>query len=636
MSKYSQEDIEKIISAIERFKGGDKDAFNEFYELTYDQVFRTCAGLMKNEHDAEDITQEVFIRAYEKLDSLAEPATFGQWLKVISTNTCLNELKKKERATLSFDESFSESDEDDWESFDQLPNTFIEEEEKSEIINKILKDSLSDVQYQALRLFYYEEMSMAEIAEQMDCPEGTVKTRLKSAKAKFKDSLEKYVDENKLVLSATPFLTRFFLAQETKLKVPPMPPFSFPGIGAGTAATAGTAGAATAAAAKVGFMSTVLGKVIVGVGAVAVIGTAVVVGVNLFADKHEEPVETTEESEIIETETTTEETTTEETTAAPIEIDPFEYIEVTFEGIAPDGEVIVNVSDDIPVELNVVAEPSGALNNGDTVTITVSCDDEGYTLVNSSQEFTVSGLERVVEVYLAETIESPDAELWPWSDFEVKVPGISISGLDTTEANAAMRALVENEVGPAFVFAPDGSYTFDTEMLYVDYYGMAKSDYSFYIGEGFVSIAFEYEEWGDSPPSYGTVFNISTETGKIMDQEEFLQVIGMTDDEYENLVINTLNLVMDDGILEDGSIWFDKPVSANIDEEVSGWGTLRAYNTRPEIIDGSIPYISENGDLCFVCSFTNVAEWKNYDTYFVNTVTHEHKTSLYDWCYFSN
>ena len=93
---------------------------------------------------------------------------------------------------------------------------------------------------------------------------------------------------------------------------------------------------------------------------------------------------------------------------------------------------------------------------------------------------------------------------------------------------------------------------------------------------------------------------------------------------------------MDDRILEDGSIWFDKPVSANIDEEVSGWGTLRAYNTRPEIIDGSIPYISENGDLCFVCSFTNVAEWKNYDTYFVNTVTHEHKTSLYDWCYFSN
>ena len=220
MSKYSQEDIEKIISSIERFKGGDKDAFNDFYALTYVQVFKTCAGLMKNEHDAEDITQEVFIRAYEKLDSLSEPATFGQWLKVISTRTCLNELKKKEHTTVSFDETFSESEDEDWAAFDQLPNTFIEEEEKREIINRVLRDSLNDDQYHAMRLFYYEDMSLADIADLADCPVNTVKSRLKEARKKFKDSLDKYVDENKLVLSATPFLTRFFLAQETKLKVP--------------------------------------------------------------------------------------------------------------------------------------------------------------------------------------------------------------------------------------------------------------------------------------------------------------------------------------------------------------------------------------------------------------------------------
>ncbi|MCR5615498.1 MAG: sigma-70 family RNA polymerase sigma factor [Saccharofermentans sp.] len=615
MSKYSQEDINKIINAIERFKGGDKDAFNEFYELTYDQVFRTCAGLMKNEHDAEDITQEVFIRSYEKLDSLAEPATFGQWLKVISTNTCLNELKKKERATLSFDESFSESDEDDWESFDQLPNTFIEEEEKSEIINKILKDSLSDVQYQALRLFYYEEMSMAEIAEQMDCPEGTVKTRLKSAKAKFKDSLEKYVDENKLVLSATPFLTRFFLAQETKLKVPPMPPFSFPGIGAGTAATAGTAGAATAAAAKAGFMSTVLGKVIVGVGAVAVIGTAVVVGVNLFADKHEEPVETTEESEIIETETTTEETTTEETTteettAAPIEIDPFEYIEVTFEGIAPDGEVIVNVSDDIPVEMNVVAEPSGALNNGDTVTITVSCDEEGYTLVNSSQEFTVSGLERVVEVYQADTITGTD---WEGNPIELNVPAVSISGLDMTEVNAAMRGFID-----------DNNYC-------------QSGVYSYYVCDDYVSIMITLEYHGDGDGYEKAAYNISTETGEILGKEEFLALIGMTNEEYESLVVTELNLFMDEyqdahpGDEPDWK-WFDSQVSYE-----DNTTTLRNYNTRPEVLSESVPYISESGDLCFVCRFTFIFEWSDYNAFAIDTVTHECFSQIEGgWCSYGN
>ena len=306
----------KITELIIRFQNGDIDAFTGIYEETYKLVYTTCFGMLHNEDDAQDMTQEVYIKIYEKLNTLEEPRAYGRWMKMLATNMCLNQIKKTGR----MNEHLAEDDVDldlaagEWEAFDSLPNSFIEDEEKREIINKVLKESLSEVQYQTIFMHYFGEMQLTEIARQMDCPEGTVKTRLMKAKERFKDALSKYVDENKLVLSAVPFLTRFFEDGMSKISIPILP-LDFTQMSAGAASgyssasvapaeatkaasktiASGTAKSSAESGAKVGFFSTTAGKI--AIGGIALLGVAAVgIGAFVALNKKDTPVDNSKET----------------------------------------------------------------------------------------------------------------------------------------------------------------------------------------------------------------------------------------------------------------------------------------------------------------------------------------------------
>ena len=291
----------RITELIIKYQNGDTDAFTGIYEGSYKLVYTTCFGMLHNEDDAQDMTQEVFIRIYEKLNTLDEPRAYGRWMKMLATNMCLNHIKKTGR----MNEHLAEDDVDldlaagEWEAFDSLPDSFIEDEEKREIINKVLKESLSEVQYQTIFMHYFGEMQLTDIARQMDCPEGTVKTRLMKAKARFKDALSKYVDDNKLVLSAVPFMTRFLEAGMSRisiplipLNIPQIPVSSSPLIPVGTPKIAA---ASANSGAKVGFFSTAAGKITIG--GIALLGVAAVgIGAFVALNKKDTPVDNTKES----------------------------------------------------------------------------------------------------------------------------------------------------------------------------------------------------------------------------------------------------------------------------------------------------------------------------------------------------
>ena len=285
-------DSNEITELIKRFCAGDSEAFAGIYEGTYQLVYTTCYGIIRDKDDAEDLTQDVFVQIYEKLGTLKDPAAYGKWMKLVASNRAINFVNRKSRVSNVGDDHELDEAVSDWEEFDSLPDSFIEEEEKRDIINKVLKESLSDVQYQTLFMFYYGEMPLAKIAEAMNCPEGTVKTRLLHAKNKFKRSLEGYLDDNRLVLAAVPFMTRFFNYQTGRLKLPPVPLFAYPGAAVDSAAAAANAGEAAAKAvggtvSRGGFLSTAGGKIIAGGIALLVTGTAVVVGLNVL--KKDEP-----------------------------------------------------------------------------------------------------------------------------------------------------------------------------------------------------------------------------------------------------------------------------------------------------------------------------------------------------------
>ena len=303
---------ESIINLIRRFQAGDIDAFNGIYESCYMLVYSTCYGIIKDEEDARDVAQDAFVQMYEKLSTLNNPVAYGKWMKLIASNMSMSFIRRKGHTYNFEDDAEMDAAVSDWTVIDQLPDSFIEEDEKRDIINKVLKESLSEVQYQTIFMYYFSEMPLASIAETMKCPEGTVKTRLMHAKDKFKKALENYIDDNKLVLAATPFLTRFFEASLPGSRIPQITLPDAPGLpgtgtgGASASAGSGAGGAASGAAssavpvaagsvltgAKVGFFSTVAGKIIAAGLALTLVGTAAAVGFVVFKDK-DKPEETT-------------------------------------------------------------------------------------------------------------------------------------------------------------------------------------------------------------------------------------------------------------------------------------------------------------------------------------------------------
>lgn len=202
---------------VPKAQDGDLKALDELYSSTSRAVYFTCLSLLKNEQDAEDLMQNTYITAFKKLKTLEQPEKFEPWIKRIAANLCKDFLiKKGAHPSEPLDE---ESPDRVDENF--LPDEYAEAAEKREIVMRIMRENLSDALYQTVIMFYFDEMSVAAIAEEMNCPEGTVKYRLNAARAKIKKGVLDYEKKSggKLYafagLPGSVFLARL-LAEETK------------------------------------------------------------------------------------------------------------------------------------------------------------------------------------------------------------------------------------------------------------------------------------------------------------------------------------------------------------------------------------------------------------------------------------
>jgi len=216
-------DLNKV---VERAVDGDADAYAELYQLSRQQIYLTCLGIVKNAGDAEDIMQETFFTVMEKLHELKDKNSFNSWINRIAVNKCKKFLGKS--TDISYEENFRESDREPADEELVLPDEYIENEEKRTIIMNIIMNSLSDVQRQTIILYYYNQLTVAEIAEQMECPLGTVTYRLSSSKKIIEKEILKYEEINNEKLHAAlpvPFLTRLLKAESVK---PPPVSYNIP------------------------------------------------------------------------------------------------------------------------------------------------------------------------------------------------------------------------------------------------------------------------------------------------------------------------------------------------------------------------------------------------------------------------
>ena len=206
-----------------RIKVGDEGAFEEMYRKSERLVYATCYGILRNNEDARDAAQETYITLYNKIDTLSDDHLLLGWIKTIAANKALDMYRRK-KGDISYDDAV-ESDEilrgnDDLEC---LPDTYIYVDEKREILRRIMHEQLSDVQYQTVILYYYDELPITKIAELMNCPEGTVKTRLKAARILIRSGIEKYEKDNDdkfAAAAALPFMSRFLSAEAERFSLP--------------------------------------------------------------------------------------------------------------------------------------------------------------------------------------------------------------------------------------------------------------------------------------------------------------------------------------------------------------------------------------------------------------------------------
>ena len=294
---------ELVLSA----KNGNKKAFDKLYKLTSNDVWFTCVSLLKDEENAKDIMQETYITAFLKLDTLKDEEKFCGWLTAIATNKSKNKLKGKVEYQIDDEVLITEAETDEL----MLPEEYITKTEKRKVLLQIMEDTLSFNQYQTVLMFYFDEMSISEIAQGLEISEGTVKSRLNSSRAKMKIAIEDYEKKSGDKLHGVvvvPFFTTIFKEEAKSLAVPNIT-IKLPN--GQTLATSATKGIATGAKSTVSSIvkatatATVKTKVIAVVCVATILAGTSAVGISILAgcNAEKEPTEPSVISSTVQTST---------------------------------------------------------------------------------------------------------------------------------------------------------------------------------------------------------------------------------------------------------------------------------------------------------------------------------------------
>ena len=145
-----------------------KAVFLEVYSRQADTVYRVCYSFMRNKADTEDLVQETFLKLLSTGKTFENERHERAWLIVTASNLCKDSLKKWWRKN---------------ENIEDFHHLAAEERQEDGILEAILQ--LSDDYKDAVYMYYYEGFTTAEIAEHLNCPEATVRSRLLRAKKKL-------------------------------------------------------------------------------------------------------------------------------------------------------------------------------------------------------------------------------------------------------------------------------------------------------------------------------------------------------------------------------------------------------------------------------------------------------------------
>ena len=300
-------EIKELVSGA---KKGSQKAFNKLYDLTKNDIWFTCISLLKNEENAKDVMQETYITAFLKLETLENEDKFCPWLRMTAVNKSKDYLKGKVEYQIEDEVLTNEVETNEV----MLPEEYITNNSKREIILQLMSDTLTHSQYVTVFLFYFDELSISEISEVLEVSEGTVKSRLNSSRKKMKTAIEKYEEENNDRLHGVVFVPLFgsIFKEEAKNLTVPKIDLVLPKQGSDSIASIGAESAVKTA--SKGLISSVLKARVIAVvcGMVILTGSSLSTGVLAGCGREDLPIATNAST----TEVTTEPTETTDPTVS--------------------------------------------------------------------------------------------------------------------------------------------------------------------------------------------------------------------------------------------------------------------------------------------------------------------------------
>lgn len=167
------------IAIIERCRNGERKAFQELYDLYAKAMFNISLRILNNSDEAEEVLQDSFLKAFDKINTYDKNYAFGAWLKRIVINRSLDVLKKRKLFFVPLEEgSFVPKEEEEAEEIYSV-----------EIIKKCVAE-LPDGYRTILTLFLFEDCSHKEIAEMLNISEGTSKSQYNRARKKLAELIK--------------------------------------------------------------------------------------------------------------------------------------------------------------------------------------------------------------------------------------------------------------------------------------------------------------------------------------------------------------------------------------------------------------------------------------------------------------
>lgn len=167
----------------------------QLFERHHETIFNLCCRILDHPQDAEDITQDVFVRAFKAYDRFRAESSPGTWLYRIAVNLCLNHQRRQKYVRWLSLDLFSEAfDTPPFESQDAGPDERFEQAETERIVRQALGE-LPDRQRTAMIMARYDRLSYREIASVLECSEASVESLLHRAKLTLAKRLRPYINE---------------------------------------------------------------------------------------------------------------------------------------------------------------------------------------------------------------------------------------------------------------------------------------------------------------------------------------------------------------------------------------------------------------------------------------------------------